>query len=73
MGTNEQHWFHRFQVESEDRPDDEIIWDDQFVGIRAPRKPTRAEKLSIVLVGVTAIGLIILMIVTLLVAIYISR
>ena len=67
--SNLQH----FQVESEDRTDAAAIWDDQFTGPRVVRKPTRAEKLSIILVGVSAIGFIVLMAVTLLVAIYISR
>ncbi len=73
MGTNSDYWFQQFQVETDDRPDQDIVWDDQSIGIRPPRKPTRAEKLSIVLVGVTAIGFIVLMVVTILVAIYISR
>lgn len=62
-----------FIVDPEDRTDEDAIWDDQFVGPKPIRKPTRAEKLSIVLVGVTAIGFIVLMAVTIIVAIYISR
>ena len=63
----------QFLVEPEDRTDEDVIWDDQFVGPKPVRKPTRAEKLSIVLVGVTAVGFIVLMAVTIIVAIYISR
>jgi hypothetical protein len=63
----------QFLVEPEDRSDEDVIWDDQFVGPKPVRKPTRAEKLSIVLVGVTAVGFIVLMVVTIIVAIYISR
>ena len=63
----------QFIVEPEDRTDKDAIWDDQLFGPKPIRKPTRAEKLSIVLVGVTAIGFIVLMAVTIIVAIYISR
>ena len=62
-----------FQVESDDRPDSNVIWDDHFSGTKPVRQPTRAEKLSIILIGVGAIGFIVLMTVTILVAVYISR
>lgn len=65
--------FQMFQVESEDGEEGRIVWDDQFTGVRVARAPTRAEKMSIVLVGVFAIGFIVLMVVTLAVAVYISR
>jgi hypothetical protein len=65
--------FQHFQAVSEDRTDNDVIWDDQFIGPKAVRLPTRAEKISIILVGVAAIGFIILMAVTIIVAIYISR
>jgi hypothetical protein len=65
--------FQQFTVEPEDRTDRDAIWDDQFIGPKAVRLPSRAEKLSILLVGVAAIGFIVLMAVTLIVAIYISR
>lgn len=71
--TTESRWFQTFQVESEDRTDANVVWADQFIGRKEVRKPTRAEKLSIIIVGVTAIGFIVLMVVTLLVAVYISR
>ena len=67
------YWFQQFQVDSDDRSDVEVIWDDRFAGPNPVRKPTRAEKLSIILIGVGAIGFIVLMAVTLLVAVYISR
>ena len=70
---HEPPWFTVFQVESEDRSDADVVWSDA-VGIPVTvRKPTRAEKLSILLIGVFAIGWIVLMAVTLIVAIYISR
>ncbi|MEZ4505810.1 MAG: hypothetical protein R2848_08060 [Thermomicrobiales bacterium] len=49
-----------------------MVW-HQTAGLAVVRKPTRAEKLSIILVGVTAIGFIVLMVVTVIVAVYISR
>jgi hypothetical protein len=73
MSAFDQEWFQQFQIEPDDRSDADAVWDDQFVGVRPVRIPTRAEKLSIILVGVTAIGFIVLMVVTLLVAVYISR
>lgn len=73
MTSADVRWFQSFQVESDGRSDEEVIWDDASAGVRAPRKPTRAEKISIILIGVAAIGFIVLMAVTLLVAIYISR
>ena len=73
MSDNEGRRFQRFQVDSEERTDQDAIWDDQFAGPKPIRKPTRAEKASIILVGVTAIGFIVIMLVTLLVAVYISR
>lgn len=66
-------WFQQFQVEPDERTDLDAVWDDGLNGPRPVRVPTRAEKLSIVLVGVTAIGFIVLMAVTLLVAVYLSR
>ena len=71
--SESNHWFQQFPVESEERTDLDAIWDDAFGGSKPMRVPTRAEKLSIMLVGVTAIGFIVLMVVTLLVAVYISR
>ncbi|MEZ4531153.1 MAG: hypothetical protein R2835_02620 [Thermomicrobiales bacterium] len=71
--ATDSYWFQRFVVESEDRTDTDVVWADQTVGPTATRKPTRAEKLSIILVGVTAIGFIVLMVVTVIVAVYISR
>lgn len=66
-------WFQAFVVESDSRPDVDAVWDDGIVGAPPVRKPTRAEKLSIVLIGVGAIGFIVLMAATLIVAIYLSR
>lgn len=68
-----ERWFQRFSIEPEERSDFDAIWDDQFEGPEPVRKPTRAEKISIILVGVTAIGMIAVMIVTIVVAVYISR
>ena len=73
MAGDEMREFQRFQVESEERTDLDVIWGDQTAGTKAVRKPTRAERLSIILVGVTAIGFIVIMVVTLLAAVYISR
>lgn len=73
MAATDRFWFQEFSIESEDRSDAEIVWDDQFDGPKVARVPTRAEKLSIILVGVTAIGFIVLMVATLAVAVYISR
>ncbi len=71
--TTDSYWFQRFPVDSEDRTDAEVVWADQTLGLVVVRKPTRVEKLSIILVGVTAIGFIVLMVVTVIVAVYISR
>jgi hypothetical protein len=73
MIGSEERWFQQFPVDSDDRSDLDAIWDDQFAGPKPVRTPTRAEKASIILVGVSAIGFIVLMVVTLLVAVYISR
>jgi hypothetical protein len=62
-----------FLVESDDQPESDVIWSDA-VGIARPvRQPTLAEKRSILLVGLAAIGWIVLMAVILIVAVYISR
>jgi hypothetical protein len=66
-------WFQQFQIEPDDRKDQDAVWDDQFDRTRIVRAPTRAEKVSIALIGVFSIGFIVLMVVTLLVAVYISR
>lgn len=73
MPSGEDHWFQKFQVVLDEELESEVVWDDQFPGPRSVRKPTRAEKLSIVIVGVTAIGFIVIMVATLLVAVYFSR
>jgi len=73
-GVSDSSWYSRFQVEAAGRPESDIVWTDAESESPEPvRKPTRAEKLSIVLVGVFAIGFIALMAVTLIVAVYISR
>jgi len=66
-------WFTEFLVESDDRPDTDVVWVDTAGGTRPVRTPTRAEKLSILLIGAFAIGWIVVMAVTLIVAVYISR
>jgi hypothetical protein len=72
-GDPDRFWFTRFQVQSDERADSQIVWSD-LVGIPAvAREPTLAEKISILLVGLFAVGWIVLMVVTLIVAVYISR
>jgi len=66
-------WFAEFQVETADRPESDVVWTDALPTHEPVRKPTRAEKLSILLIGVFAIGFIVLLAVTLIVAVYISR
>jgi len=73
MMSSQDRWFQAFQIEPENRLEREVVWDDQAEVMRDVRAPTRAEKLSIVLVGVFSIGFIVLMVVTVLVAVYISR
>lgn len=70
---DDRHWFLTFSVESNDRPESDIVWTDA-VGIPViVRTPTRTEKLSILLIGAAAIGFIVVLVVTLIVAVYISR
>jgi hypothetical protein len=72
-GNHNEPWFTRFLVECDERSDSEIVWSDS-IGISVPvRKATLAEKFSILLVGAFAIGWIVVMVVTLVVAVYISR
>ncbi len=66
-------WFTAFLIESDDRPDRDAVWADAVREYRTVRKPTHAERRSIALVGIFAIGGIVLMVVTLIVAVYISR
>lgn len=73
MPPAEERWFQQFPIVLDDTPESAIVWDDQFVGPKSVRKPTRAEKLSIVIVGVTAIGFIVIMAATLVIAVYFSR
>jgi preprotein translocase subunit Sss1 len=73
VSGQEQRWYQHFQVESDDRPDGEAFWADQRLMVKPTRKPTREEKLSIILVGVIGIGSIVLMMVVLVIAVYISR
>lgn len=55
------------------RPDSDIVWTDA-VGIpEIIRKPTRAEKWSILLIGIMAIGFIVILAITVIVAAYIAR
>lgn len=71
-----QPWFTKFTVECDDWPDSDVIWADGSAIDRAPtrvRKPTRMEKTSILLVGAIALGSIVVMVVTLIVAVYFSR
>ena len=70
---DERPWFTRFPVESDDRSDSDAVWADAVREARIVREPTYAERRSIALVGVFAIGGIVLMVVTLIVAVYISR
>jgi hypothetical protein len=63
-------------VESDDRPDSDVIWADGSDVVRMAtivRKPTRLERTSILLVGAIALGSIVVMVVSLIVAVYISR
>ena len=71
--VTERPWFTEFPVECDDRSDSEIIWVDGGDPVKRVRKPTRTEKLSILLIGAFAIGWIVVMAVTLIVAVYISR
>ena len=69
-------WFTIFAVENDNRPDSEVIWADGSNIDRTPsktRKPTRMEKGSILLVGAIALGSIVVMVIALIVAVYISR
>lgn len=73
MEPDQARWFTTFQIEFENRSDSAIVWTD-MVGIDQPvRKPTRAEKLSILLIGVMAIGFIVVLAVTVIVAVYVAR
>jgi hypothetical protein len=72
----ERPWFTEFVVELDDRPISQIIWADGADFERTPvpvRKPTGKERASILLVGAIALGSIVVMVVTLIVAVYISR
>lgn len=66
-------WFTEFRVDAADRPESDIVWTDALPAHEPVRKPTRAERLSVLLIGVFAIGFIVLMAITLIVAVYISR
>ncbi len=69
-------WFTMFVVESDDQPDSEAIWADESEAVRMAkivRKPTRMERTSILLIGGIAFGSIVVMVVSLIVAVYISR
>jgi hypothetical protein len=69
-------WFTAFVVESDDRPDSEAIWADGSTAVRIStkvRKPTRVERASILLIGAIAFGSIVVMVVSLVVAVYITR
>ncbi len=72
-GADDTRWFTKFQVDQTGAPDSEFVWTDAPSVSRFVRTPTRTEKLSILLVGVGAIGFIVLMAVTLIVAVYIAR
>ena len=69
-------WFTTFVVESDDWQDSDVIWADGSEAVRMAtivRKPTRMERSSILLIGVIAFGSIVVMVVSLIVAVYISR
>jgi len=69
-------WFTTFVVESDDWTDSDVIWADGSEAVRMAtivRKPTRMERSSILLIGVIAFGSIVVMVVSLIVAVYISR
>jgi hypothetical protein len=65
--------FTNFQIVADDRPDDEAIWADSAVEAKAVRKPTAAERFSILLVGGLAIALLIAMVAILIIGAYVSR
>ncbi len=69
-------WFTTFLVGNDGFPDSEVIWADASendLARTAVRRPTRTEKASILLVGAIALGSIVLMVVALIVAVYVSR
>lgn len=70
----ERPWFTTFQVDTDDRPDSDVVWAEQAETPKAPmRKPTGKERASILAVGFAAIGGIVVMVIALVVAVYISR
>lgn len=70
---DDRYWFLTFSVESNERPESDIVWTDTVEIPVIARTPTRTEKLSILLIGAAAIGFIVVLVVTLIVAVYISR
>ena len=66
-------WFTTFQIEPDDRPDSAIVWTDEVGNPESVRKPTRAEKLSILLIGIMGIGFIVMLAATVIIAAYIAR
>lgn len=71
--TQEPTWFTSFQVESDDRADKDVIWIDSAELPKSARSATNAEKRSILLIGIVSIGWIVIMVIVLLVAIYLTR
>lgn len=72
----ERPWFTAFAVELDDRPTSQIIWADGSEVDGTPvtiRQPTSMERASILLIGGIALGAIVIMVVSLIVAVYISR
>jgi hypothetical protein len=65
--------FTRFQVVADGRPDSEAVWVDAAAVAARVRKPTDAERLSILLVGGVAFALLIAMVVILIIGVYVSR
>ncbi|MCA9860280.1 MAG: hypothetical protein KC438_11185 [Thermomicrobiales bacterium] len=73
MAIPDTPWFTAFSIEPEDRSDADVVWADEIQPAGAVRKPTRAEKMPILLVGIVSIGSIVIMAVTLIAAVYLSR
>lgn len=73
MSGVERPWFTRFMIEPDEPDDRRTVWADAGPPIRRVRKPTRAEKWSILIIGIVAFAILIGMVVTLLTAIYLSR
>lgn len=73
MDRKDRLWFTRFIIEDGDGNESEVVWAEAMPATKPVRKPTPAEKRSILLVGGLAFALLVAMVVTLIVGVYLTR